>query len=337
MEMIMKIQNLNMRAVLVSTAIPLLLSVPLTAFAQATVKNPPVVVAPVAAGKNLPATLTPDLTTNFNDSSTGTQLAKEAVDAAAATQTALKALANNQPKQALAALQVASGDLHLLLAREPALNLVPVDIQIQVLEGPTDLIVIKSLKNQLSGLINDEKFQEARPILEGLVDEIRVTVASLPLGAYLASIDQVVPQINAGNLSAAKIELIRVLDTLVYEEEVTPLSIFRAEDKLNQAIEIAHKEDLAKPENKDKISNLVKEANHDINVAEALGYGTKKDFEPLYKQIETLKKSIGTAGFAGEWQKIKDSLTAFKNKILHPHARSPGTPAIPALEGHTGT
>ena len=302
----MKIKNLKTRSVIDSTFIPLILSLPLTASATDAIKNPL-------------ATLVPDLTTSIKDSSTEKQLVKEAVDAAIATQTALKALANNQPKEALAALQVASGDLHLLLARQPALALVPIDIQVQVLEGPADLKVIKSLKNQLIGLINDEKFQDARPILDGLVDEIRVTVASLPLGAYLATIDQVIPLINAGNLSEAKLELIKALDTLIYTQEITPISIFRAEDKLNQAFQIEHKEDLSKPENKDKISNLLIKTNQDINVAEALGYGTKKDFEPLYKEMDTLKKSIGTAGFESEWQKIKNALSTFKNELIHPH------------------
>jgi soluble cytochrome b562 len=179
--------------------------------------------------------------------------------------------------------------------------------------------VIKSLKNQLVGLINEDKFQDARPIFDSLVDEIRVTVASLPLGTYLATIDEVIPLTEAGNLSEAKQHLVKALDTVVYEEDVTPLSIFRAEDKLNLAFQIAHTEDLSKPENKDKISHLVNEADQAINVAEALGYGTKKDYEPLYKGMDTLKKSIGTSGFEGEWQKFKAALTTVKNKIFHHH------------------
>jgi len=71
----MKTQNLKIRAVIGSAAICLLLSLPLTASAVDAVKNPP-------------AAVTPDLTTSIKDSSTGKQLAKEAVDAAMATQTA---------------------------------------------------------------------------------------------------------------------------------------------------------------------------------------------------------------------------------------------------------
>jgi hypothetical protein len=314
MEMIMNIQKFKMRAVIVTAVTPLILWLPLTASAVDAAKNPPTAAAP-------------NLTTTIKDNSTGKQLAKEAVDAGIATQIALKALANNQPKEALAALQVASGDLHLLLAREPALDQVPIDIKVQVLEGPHDLKVIKSLKNQLAGLINDAQFQDARPLLDSLVDEIRVTVTSLPLGTYLATIDQVMPLIAAGNLSEAKQELVKALDSVVYEQDITPLAIFRAEDKLNQAFQITQTTDLSKQENKDKISQLVNATNQDINVAEALGYGTKQDYEPLYKGMDTLKKSIGTTGFASEWQKIKNVLTKLKNNIFHPHAEKAAKPA----------
>lgn len=304
-ETIMKMQKLKISTVLGSAIIPLVLSLPLTAIAKEAQK-----IQTVTSGNNL--------TTSIKDSSAEKQIAKEAVDAALATHTALKALANNQPKEALAALQVASGNLHLLLARDPALELVPIDIKVQALEGPTDLKIIKQLKNDLKDLINDQKLQDARPIIDTLVDEIRVTVVSLPLGTYPATIDRVAPMIDAGKIPEAKQELIKALDTLVYEQDITPLSIIRAEDKLNEAFQIEHKDDLSKQATKDKISHLVSDANQDLNVAEALGYGTKKDFELLYDSIDALKKSIGGAGFEAEWQQIKNTLSTFKNKIVHP-------------------
>ena len=309
----MNIQKIKLGTLVGAAALPLLLSIPFTAMAKdvATASSK-------EAAKTPSTTASQDLTTSIKDSSTGKQIAKEAVDAVMATQTALKALANNQPKQAQAALQVASGDLHLLLARDPALELVPIDIKIQVLEGPTDLKVIKSLKTDLDALISDNRFQDARPIIDSLVDEIRVTVASLPMGTYPAAIDRVAPLIDAGKLAEAKQELIKALDTLVYEQDITPLSIIRAEDKLNQAFQIEHKDDLTKQDTKDKIAHLVTDANQDINVAEALGYGTKKDYKILYDGMDALNKSIGAAGFEGEWLKIKNTLSEFKNKIVHP-------------------
>jgi YfdX protein len=246
------------------------------------------------------------------------QIIKEAADAFKATQTALNALENNQPDQALAALEVVSGNLHLLLARDPALGLVPIDIQTQVIVGVTDLKAIKKLEDELEDLINDKQYQAARPIVDSLVDEIRVTTIYLPLATYPATIDRIAPLIDAGKIEAAKQLLIDLLNTYVSEQEVTPLAIIRAEEKLTEAFQIEHKSDLSKQESKNKIEKLVKDAEQDIKVAEALGYGSEDDYEDLYDGIKALKEAIGTSGFKGEWAKIKKSMSSFKNKIVHP-------------------
>jgi len=245
------------------------------------------------------------------------QIIKEALDAAKATQTALLALDHNQPKQALAALQVVSGNLHLLLARDPSLGLLPIDIQVQVIEGITDLKTIKSVEDELDDLIDDNYYQAARPIVDSLVDEIRVTTVYLPLATYPDAIDSIAPLIDAGKIDEAKKALFNVLDSFVTDEEVTPLSIIRAEDDLSAAFQIEHKSDLSKQVTKDKISDLVFAAHQNIKVAEALGYGTKDDYEDLYDSMDALKKAIGTSGFKGEWSKVKKSLGSFKNKVMH--------------------
>ncbi len=299
----MKKQTFKIWTVIAAVLLPLVLFVPVMAF---------------AVGENSSTTVSHDLTTSIKDSSNKRLIVKEAVDAAKATQIALKALSNDQPKEALAALQVASGNLHLLLVRDPALGLVPIDIQVQILAGPNDLKAIKQLEDDLNDLIDDKKYQAARPIIENLADEIRITEIFLPLATYPKAIDHVMSQINAGKLSDAKKTLITTLDTLIYEQEITPLAIIRAEDKLSEAFQIQRKEDLSKQDTKDKISHLVSDAHQEVKVAEALGYGTKTDYELLYDGMEALKKSIGTAGFEGEWLKIKKSLSSFKNKIVHP-------------------
>jgi len=245
------------------------------------------------------------------------QVIKEALDAAKATQTALLALNHNQPKQALAALQVVSGNLHLLLARDPSLGMLPIDIQVQVIKGITDLKTIKALEDKLDDLIDDDYYQAARPIIDSLVDEIRVTTVYLPLATYPNAIDSIAPLIDAGKIDEAKKALFDVLDSFVVEEEVTPLSIIRAEDDLSAAFQIEHKNDLSKQVTKDKISDLVFAAHQNIKVAEALGYGTKDDYEDLYDSMDALEEAIGESGFKSEWSRVKKSLGSFKNKVIH--------------------
>lgn len=253
-----------------------------------------------------------------NQASVGRQVVKEAADAFKATEGALVALENNQTKQALAALEVASGNLHLLLTRDPSLSLVPIDVQVQVIEGIHDLKKIKKLQDMLEDLIDDDQFQAARPIVDSLVDEIRVTTVSLPLATYPAAIDLIAPLIDAGKLDEAKQALIDVLNTFVVEEDITPLAIIRAEEKLDEAFQIEHTQDLKKESVRDQIEKLANEAKQEIKVAKALGYGTKDDYEQLYEGIDALKKTIGRSGFKGEWHKLKKSLSNFKNRIVHP-------------------
>lgn len=293
----MKILNSNIRALLSATVLPVMFALP-------------------AAG--IAADTGHEQTTPLRDNTAGRQISKEAHDAAAATQAALKALTDNQPKQALAALQVASGNLHLLLSRDPGLALAPLDIKIQVLEGPTNLKDIKVIKHDLEEMISDNRFQDARPILDSLVDEVRITVVSLPMGSYPAAIDRAAPLIDAGKLAEAKQELIRVLDTVVYEQDVTPLAVIRAEDKLNEAFRIEHAEDLSSQATRSKIAELVDSANDDLNLAEALGYGDKQEYKLLYQAMDGLEHAIGSSGFAGEWHKIKAALGQLKNRIVHP-------------------
>ncbi|MGR9000118.1 MAG: YfdX family protein [Gammaproteobacteria bacterium] len=316
----MKNQKSKIRKAITAAVIPLALALPLTVFATEVAKT-----APVISGKNMIDTRKGAAISNAKAAATNNakvdiqkQIVKEAADAANATHTALKALADNNTKEALAALQVASGNLNILLAQNPALGLMPIDFQVQVLQGPNDLKTIDQLEDKLEDLIDDKRYQDARPIVDSLTDEIRVTTVYLPLATYPAAIDAIVPLVDAGKLYEAKKELIKVLDTLVYVEEITPLPIIRAEDKLDEAFQIEHKGDLSKQATKDKISHLVIDANQDIKVAEALGYGSKDDYEILYDSMDALKKSIGTGGFEGEWSKLKKSISAFKNKIVHP-------------------
>jgi hypothetical protein len=312
----MKNQKSKISMAIGAAVIPLVLSMPLTAFAKEAAKAQSATVgkANVANSK--------DAATDNAKANIRKEIVKEAADAARATTTALAALNKKQPKQAQAALQVAAGNLNLLLARDPTLGMLPIDFQVQVFEGVSNLKTIKKLEDELEDLIDDKHYQSARPIVDSLVDEIRVTTVFLPLATYPAAIDLAAPLIDAGKLEEAKQVLYDAIGTLVSIEEITPLSIIRAEDKLSEAFQIENKDkaDLSKQETKDKISKLVNEARQNIKVAQALGYGTKDDYDDLYDDIDTLKKAIGTYGFKGEWSKVKKSLSAFKNKIIHPRS-----------------
>jgi len=299
----MKIENPKMKRTCQIAAIPLAI-----ALALATVS--------VQAGEKAAATGGLYAKEKAAQITTHKLVVKEAVDAFKATETALFAIQKKQAKHALAALEVASGNLHLMLARDPELNLVPLDINIEVLEGTHDLKTIKKLQDELEGLIKHNRYQSARPIINSMVDELRVTVVSLPLATYPAVIDSIAPLIDAGKWKEAEETIRALLDTLVSEQQITPLAIIRAEEQINQAFQLESAGDSSKKQHKNEITALIKEAKQNIKVAEALGYASQYEYKPLYNDIAQLQKVIGTSGIHDEWVKIKNSLSALKNKIV---------------------
>ena len=243
---------------------------------------------------------------------------QEAADAVKETEKALKALESDKPKEALAALEAASGKLDILLSTEPMLGLIPIDFQTQVFDIDADLKAIEKIEKQLNELIDGHQYQLARSVLDDLASEIRVTVVNLPIATYPAAIKAIAPLIDAGKIDEANDALYAVLSTLVITEEVIPLPIVRAEALLSEAFRIEHTSDLSKEESRKKIDKLIDDAGTQIKIAETLGYGDKKDYKLLYDGMDALKKTIRTEGFVTELDKMKKALSDFKNKIVHP-------------------
>lgn len=58
---------------------------------------------------------------------------------------------------------------------------------------------------------------------------------------------------------------------------------------------------------------MIAAARTEVQVAEALGYGTKADYRPLYSEIDDLQKAAerGNAN-PGLFDKVRESLKRFK-------------------------
>jgi len=246
------------------------------------------------------------------------QIIKEAADAVHATESVVKALNNNDSQQAKAALEVASGNLHLLNARYPNLELIPIDVQGRVFHLNIDMDNLKKLQAQVDDLIDGHSYQAARPLIDSMADELRVHIVYLPMATFPASLATVGPMIDAGRLSQAKEALYTTLDKLVFEEEVIPLAILRAEALIADASDLEHSGDLTKQDTKNKVETLLEAAGEQLKISLALGYGVKSDYTDLNDSIDSLRKEIGTGGFQGEWNKFKNVVAEFKHKFVHP-------------------
>ena len=126
-------------------------------------------------------------------------LVKEALNALSGTKKALKALEDGNTKDALAALAEVTGQLEIIISRDPHLAFVPVDVEVTSTDIYADLDSIKKAKDQVENFLGNGEVQKARVLLSGLASELVVSTISLPLATYPESVKAVVPLIDQGH------------------------------------------------------------------------------------------------------------------------------------------
>ncbi|MDQ1832117.1 YfdX family protein [Massilia scottii] len=239
------------------------------------------------------------------------ELMAEAQSAIAETEKALKALDEKRNRDALAALASATGTLELLLARSPKLALAPIrtDVVTHDLLARND--TVKAAVKEVRDRLRDGEVQKARQLMQALASEVEFRTLNIPLETYPAAIKAITPLIDAGKIEEAKTALRTMLNTLVVTTEVVPLPKLRAEEQIKAAQALAEKANRSKEEN-DKLAQSVAAARDQLKIAELLGYGDKKDYKPMYQQIDELdKKTAGGKSGMGWFEKLKQQLAAW--------------------------
>jgi hypothetical protein len=237
------------------------------------------------------------------------KLIADAIAALAETRKALKALENKKNAEALKALAEVTGKLDLIVARDPKLALAPVDVEVVTHDVLANIDTIKEAIKDAKTYLSDGEIQKARPIVANLASEIQHRTIHIPLASYPSAIKAIAPLIDAGKIDEAKAGLQAALNTLVVTtDEVVPLPKLRAEHLLKQAQDLAEKKDRSMEEN-DKLAKHLQAAREQLQIAEVLGYGKKKDYNPLYEQISEIedKSASGKSG-TGWFDKIKQQL-----------------------------
>ncbi|RMH36613.1 MAG: hypothetical protein D6690_05405 [Nitrospirae bacterium] len=258
------------------------------------------------------------------------KLVKEAVTALEETEHALKALQDNKPNEALNALSTVIGKLEIIVARDPELKFVPVDVEVTSIDILADLEKIKEALEDVREFLDEGEIQKARRLLSTLGSELVISTLSLPLATYPDAIKAIVPLIDQGKIDEAKKALEAVLDTLVVTNRIViPLPVLRAEffvkeaQKLAQQLEtpaIASAESAEKktqqtetPPTKQQVLDLLKAAHQQLRLAETLGYGLEeKQYTKLHEQIAAIEQKIGAEeATEGLFAKLRKTLSNF--------------------------
>ncbi|MDU4872863.1 MAG: heat resistance protein YfdX2 [Klebsiella pneumoniae] len=223
------------------------------------------------------------------------QVLDEAVSALSLTKSALAALDDKDTARALATLAEVTGKLELIVAREPTLALAGVDVRTIVHDLFANTETIEAMTDEALDALKHGEVQLAL-----LASEIVITVTSIPLASFPAAVKAVVPLIDQGKIEEAKAALQSALSTLVEESSVLPLPVLRAKLLLKRAEPLVEDGQRSEASN-ERLETLLNEARQQLEMAELLGYGKRKDFEPLYAELKKIKEKTGGGGCGKGW------------------------------------
>jgi hypothetical protein len=214
------------------------------------------------------------------------------------TRAALAALDKGDQQAALLALEQASGKLDLVVSRDPKLAFAPIDVSTSIYDLYATADTVKRILNEARDDLSNSQVQQARLLVTPLASEADTHVSQIPLATYPAAIKVVAPLIDAGKTEEAKAALEAALNTIVIETYVIPLPRVRAQALLRQAEQLTAKANRTQDDNQ-RVHSLIEATRTQIQLAEALGYGTKGDYKPLYAQLDDLQQKA-VSGLSGK-------------------------------------
>src|SRR6202030_2676562 len=188
----------------------------------------------------------------------GRNLDQDAMAAISETQKAIDAIASDKSSQALEAIERATGKINVLLARNPATALIPVSVQVEIIDAaPHDVKAVKQLADQASAAVAIKDYPAARVVLYALTSEIHVRTYNLPLATYPDALKDAARLLDQKKNEDAGAVLLTALNTVLAVDRVTPLPLVLAREALNAAQAQSQKDKAA-------AQTLVQTAKNDI-------------------------------------------------------------------------
>ncbi|MCU1255567.1 MAG: hypothetical protein JWM83_1866 [Candidatus Angelobacter sp.] len=235
---------------------------------------------------------------------------KDAVAALQETQKAITAIAANKTSDALAAIEQATGKINILLARNPSKGLIPVSVEVDVIDNaPRDAKTALELAMNAAKAMDDDDFPAARVLLDALRSEIRDRTYHLPLATYPDALKEAARLLDQKKNDEAKDVLLTAMNTLVAIDKVTPIPLLLARTALNGAQVESQKDKAA-------AQKLLEAAKAEVMRAKQLGYaGKDPEYVALNNDISNLEKQLKGGGeIASLFNRLKEKLAAFTNR-----------------------
>lgn len=232
-------------------------------------------------------------------------LDKEGIEAIQQTHNAVNAITAGKTDEALSAIEQAAGKINVLLARNPATALIPVELEVDVIDAaPHDIQAIRKIAHDASQAMSDKDYPSARALLYSLTSEIRVRTYNLPLATYPEALKQAARLLDQKATKDAAAVLSTALNTLALIDRVTPLPLVLAREAINQ---------VKSQQDKNTAQILLQTAKNEVERSKELGYTPKdQEYAALNTEISSLEKQLkGNNDVTVVFSRLKDRLSSF--------------------------
>ena len=245
------------------------------------------------------------------------EITGEALTVVAETQNLLQLIEAAKKDEAIDKGHKLIGKLEVLLAKDPSLSLIPVDVNFRKNELITDIETVREVVKSAEEAMDDGYYQLAGNLLGDLHSEMIINSAYIPTATYPEAIKAAVALLEEDKTKEAKTLLQEVLGTIVIEETVLPLPVLKAEQMIIEAAAV----DSVNHENADKVLNLLKNAEYQLLLAEEMGYGKKDaEYKGLNEAIKSLQKSVSEkADSKSAFDSLKVKINKFKERLFPKH------------------
>jgi hypothetical protein len=249
---------------------------------------------------------------NANKQKGDVKVVKEAVESIALVAETIRNIDANKKDDAIKSLEKAIGKIEVVLSNPKAPALIPVDAKVVVAEYLGDAYSAQNAVITSIALLQNKRVQDARKIVQALVDEIDFTTINLPLASYPGALKLAAKDLQDNKLAEARKVLVTTLNTFVQITTVTPIGILEAQDLIVAASKVA------KQDKKLALAHLAA-AKAALKKDEALGYTSTSDttYKMLNEEIKKVEKEIRGKNKAEKlFEELINKIKDFKEKAL---------------------
>jgi len=265
-----------------------------------------------ASSKSVSANAVKVAKSSVNKQKDDVKIVKEAVESIALVAETIKNIDANKKDEAIKSLEKAIGKIEVVLSNPKAPALIPIDAKVVVAEFLGTAYTAQNAVITSIALLQNNRVQDARKIVQTLIDEIDFTTINLPLASYPGALKLAAKHLQDNKLAEAKQVLVTTLNTFVQITTITPIGILEAQELIVAASKIAK-------ENKELALSHLAAAKEALKRSEALGYTSYSDttYKMLNEEIRKVEKEIKGKNKAEKlFEELINKIKEFKEKAL---------------------